>query len=47
MNDLLIIKQFLEEHFEEFQRFLEDRLEIEGTEAEGIVDRLEANDAPA
>ena len=39
--DKTIIKRFLEEHFEEFQAFLEDAFEIESTEAERIIAVLE------
>ncbi len=35
-----ILAQFLEANFEEFQLFLEDEHEIEGTEAERIIDEL-------
>jgi len=40
-RDLEVIHGFLEEHYEDFQLFLEDKHEIEGTEGERFLDALE------
>ena len=39
-NDIEIVTGFLEENYEEFYTHLELNLEIEGTEAELLIDKL-------
>ncbi|GAB6191127.1 hypothetical protein [Desulfocastanea catecholica] len=41
MGKVNFVKEFVEKNYELFQQFLEDTYEIEGTEAEGILDELE------
>lgn len=41
MNNIKLVKHFCEENYELFQEWLEDVHEIEGTEAEIILDSLE------
>lgn len=41
MNDIKLVKEFCEANYELFQQWLEDVHEIEGTEAEIILDNLD------
>lgn len=41
MNNMELIKEFLNLNYDEFQLWLEDVHEIEGSEAERILDSLE------
>ena len=41
MNKMELVKEFIEHNFEDFQLWLEEVHEIEGSEAERILDDIE------
>ena len=41
MEDTKLVAEFIEDNYEQFQQWLESKHEIEGTEAELILKRLE------